>query len=69
MAVTLRMLAVGVEPLRHNQVQIVLGAGVPVANLISLELIENRAMLLRDERSCQAHCLDGRRSVSVADSA
>src|ERR1700733_8080926 len=26
-------------------------------------------MLLRDERSCQAHCLDGRRSVSVADSA
>jgi dienelactone hydrolase len=33
------------------------------------QLIENRAMLLRDERSCQAHCLDGRRSVSVADSA
>jgi transposase InsO family protein len=32
-------------------------------------LIENRAMLLRDERSCQAHCLDGRRSVSVAGSA
>src|SRR5258708_18838491 len=26
-------------------------------------------MLLRDERSCQAHCLDGRRSVSVAGSA
>ena len=36
MEVALRMLAVGVEPLRHNQVQIVLGAGVPVANLISL---------------------------------
>jgi hypothetical protein len=33
------------------------------------QLIENRAMLLRDERSCQAHCLDGRRSVSVAGSA
>jgi hypothetical protein len=31
-------------------------------------LIENRAMLLRDERSCQAHCLDGRRYVSVAGS-
>ena len=26
-------------------------------------------MLLRNERSCQGHCLDGRRSVSVADSA
>src|ERR1700730_12431083 len=26
-------------------------------------------MLLRDERSCQAHCLDGRRYVSVAGSA
>ena|ERR1700722_3540938 len=26
-------------------------------------------MLLGDERSCQAHCLDGRRSVSVAGSA
>src|ERR1700730_16595931 len=26
-------------------------------------------MLSRDERSCQAHCLDGRRSVSVAGSA
>src|SRR5258708_17831879 len=25
-------------------------------------------MLLRDERSCQVHCLDGRRSVSVAGS-
>jgi nickel/cobalt exporter len=32
-------------------------------------LIENRAMLLRDERYCQAHCLDGLRSVSVARSA
>jgi hypothetical protein len=36
--------------------------------LALLQSIENRAMLLRDERSCQAHCLDGRRSVSVADS-
>jgi cytochrome c553 len=26
-------------------------------------------MLLRDERSCQGHCLDGRRSVSVVGSA
>src|ERR1700724_4050419 len=26
-------------------------------------------ILLQDERSCQAHCLDGRRSVSVAGSA
>jgi hypothetical protein len=33
------------------------------------QLIENRVMLLRDERTCQARCLDGRRSVSVADSA
>jgi transposase len=33
------------------------------------QLIENRAMLSRDERSCQARCLDGRRSVSVAGSA
>src|ERR1700730_3125116 len=33
------------------------------------QLIENRAMLLRDERSCQAHCLDGRRSVSVVGGA
>jgi hypothetical protein len=33
------------------------------------QLIENRALLLRDERSCQAHCLDGRRSVSVTGSA
>jgi hypothetical protein len=32
------------------------------------QLIENRATLLRDERSCQAHCSDGRGSVSVADS-
>jgi hypothetical protein len=27
------------------------------------QLIENRAMLLRDERSCQAHCSDGRRQI------
>jgi len=30
------------------------------------QLIENRAMLLRDEGSCQAHWLDGRRSDPVA---
>jgi integrase len=33
------------------------------------QLIENRAMLLGDESSCQAHCLDSGRFVSVAGSA
>jgi hypothetical protein len=41
----------------------------PCRKLNLTSKIENRAMLLRDERSCQAHCLDRRRSVSVAGSA
>jgi hypothetical protein len=39
---------------------------VPVANL--LRLTENRARLICNERSCQAHCLGGCRSVSIAGS-
>jgi hypothetical protein len=33
------------------------------------QLTENRRCSLRDERSCQAHWLDGRRSIPVAGSA
>src|SRR5258708_597754 len=41
----------------------------PCRKPIDWRLIENRAMLLCNERSFQAHCLGGCRSVSVAGSA
>jgi hypothetical protein len=50
----------------------VIAAAVPVSlsqTQSDWQLIEDRAMLLRDESSCQAHWLDGLRSVSVAGSA
>jgi len=42
--------------------------GCPCRKPIDWRLTENRAMLLCNERSCQAHCLGGCRSVSVAGS-
>src|SRR5467141_1740348 len=44
------------------------GGGCPCRKPIDWRLTENRAMLLCNERSCQAHCLGGCRSVSVAGS-
>src|SRR5258708_38690385 len=41
----------------------------PCRKPIDWRLIENRAVLLCNERSFQAHCLGGCRSVSVAGSA
>ena len=38
----------------------------PCRKPIGWRLTENRAMLLYNERSCQAHCLGGCRSASVA---
>jgi hypothetical protein len=40
----------------------------PCRKPIDWRLTENRAMLICNERSCQAHCLGGCRSVSVAGS-
>jgi hypothetical protein len=40
----------------------------PFRKPIGWRLTENRAMLICNERSCQAHCLGGCRSVSVAGS-
>src|SRR4030088_978533 len=38
----------------------------PCRKPIGWRLTENRAMLICNERSCQAHCLGGCRSASVA---